>query len=1849
MAEPQQAPLLSLLDAGLARGGLQTDDVLAVLLPLLREAAALHEQGLVAPLDGVFAYRVTEAGALALAQPQGRPPVLHFDAVARLQAPAGSVLRVVGETRVTQDAEQGTEVADLAIDQAGPNDGTAPLARPAYLPGYRAWEHRLGHHDAASDILCLGQVLASLSCGLDFCAHEDLRLFVAHRDNLFRLQERLHPVVAGVIVEMTQLDRHRRAQDLPSVIRRLETYREQPQDLSLGRLGAAGDSVVARRRAVQVHLRDRLFDLSRRNRLLHFRPTQSTVNLTEASVPLVIDVKSIRADQLCVWGGEFAQQVLQGERVPLARWLRFEDQPYLAGALDRIIQEARRDRAEYGFSQLSLVLAFLRWHNLKENRDERIVSPLLLLPVELTRKKGVRDQYLLQAGGTEAEVNPVLRQQLRQVYGIALPETVEPGSGAIEAFHAQLQAGIAATEPGVQLELVREPAIELVHQRARQRLEQFRRRQRAGAAPATPAAAVDYSYSADDFRPLGLKLFHEHVRPQPLPLRAAVGGAPAVRLPQMAANPASNEAQATTFALHERAGNPYQWDFDLSTVTLGNFNYRKMSLVRDYNALIDADMPNPAFDRVFSLQPRALESEPPAPLPPAEQWAVVPADATQTAAVALARQGTSYIIQGPPGTGKSQTITNLIADYIGRGQRVLFVCEKRAAIDVVFHRLRQQGLDELCCVIHDSQADKKAFVQNLKQTYEHWLATPGDLDAQQQQRRTLLAGMEQDLQALQRFDAAMRSAPPHVGATVRELIQRLVVLRSGAAPPQEAMLTLQQREALPSFAQWQRHAGLAERLQRTLAETTGAATLAQHVFARLGDALVRSERPLARLAELTDRAEALLDGCGEALAQAWPQPALPAPLRLCDVAALVEQARHLEGLAARGQLALLDAASDWSHRLDAALAGLAALEGALAEAGRKTQHWTRKPDEADTQALLLQCRAQEGSLLRWLQPSWWRLSGELQRRYSFASHAVRPPRLRVLEDLAAEYQAQAALAQARAQFAQQFGAPEPGLLVQALAQLRERAAQDPVLAAWHRHLLGTQEGRGSVERLVALGRDADALVAALDELLRDAAGLDLDSLGTLVRDLREQADVLPDLLPLLQELADAESAVAHSLRTLALPADAMEQAVAHESLDRVYRSERWLPRFDGAVLARHADRLAAAGQQLLELNARTVRAAVRHRFAGHVQRSSLAASQLDAEGKLFKKAYSAGRRELEHEFGKTMRYKAIRELASADSGRVVRDMKPVWLMSPLSVSDTLPLAPDLFDVVIFDEASQIPVEEAVPALYRAPQVIVVGDEMQLPPTSFFTSARDGEDDELAVEEEGERFAVVLDADSLLNQGARNLPATLLAWHYRSRYEALIGYSNAAFYAGNLYTIPDRSVPAGGRGDIAVRSTELSPESMAAHADALLARAISFHAVADAVYARSCNEAEARYIAWLVRELLNRETGRSLGVVAFSQAQQGAIEAALAELGAADPAFAARLEAEYTREEDDQFCGLFVKNLENVQGDERDIIILSICYGRGPDGRMLMNFGPINQRGGEKRLNVIFSRARHHMAVVSGIRHDAITNDYNEGAAALKHFLRYAECVSRGDRGLAQRVLEGLNPLARTALGGVAGADEMSQQLAAALRERGHAVDERVGQSRFRCDLGIRSADGSHYALAILIDTAAHYANRDVMERHVSRPRILGSFGWRTVQVLARDWLHDPQAVLGTIERALRQEAEPPEAVALPEIDTSAAPAEESPLPPQESVMEAAAPAAPLPAPAAAATAVPARHFECTEGSARKFWRISRQGIDVTVSYGRIGTQGQTQIKQFVTEQRAEQEVQKLVAEKLKKGYVETPP
>ncbi len=1782
------------LTKGIERGGFETEDVLAAVMPLMREVAAMHEAGAVAPLRGLGAIRVIEARALGLTETCGVPSQRNDARVRELLAPVGRGLEVIGESKRETDIDTFAQnVTNLDVGSAD-----AEITRPVFLPGYTTWEHAIGHHDELTDVHSLGLILASLACALDFTDAEDVALFANSRGNLFALARRLHPVLASVITEMTELHRGRRAQDLPTIIRRLETYRDQPVDVDITTLpGLEKGSKKDKRAVIQTHLRDRLFEVSRRNKLLYFRSTQSTLNLTVASVPLVLDYRNVKPEDLLYWHDSLAQEISAGNTLPLNRWLRMEEAPYLPGQLDKLISEARRDRAEYGFSQLRLVLTFLRWHNLKEAPQERIHSPLLLLPVELSKKKGVKDHYTLEPSDTEAEVNPALRHHLKQLYNIDLPETIDLRTTTLAAFHEQLKAQIHASEPGVSLTLTEKPRIQLFHEKAKQRVDQYRRRL-ARSGRNVRAAKVDFSYDKADFRPLGLQVFQKKIVPAPLPLRDLAGAPPLPRQLNMVA-----ETERKTFSLVEDGmGNPYSWEFDLCSLTLANFNYRKMTLVRDYAQLISSDTPNAAFDRVFSLEPKAVDAPAIPVVPPSQQHLIIAADATQVGAIARSRTGESFIIQGPPGTGKSQTITNLIADFVGRGKRVLFVCEKRAAIDVVFHRLRQQGLDELCCLIHDSQTDKKEFILNLKQTYEQWLASGSAADTSESKRNAALSILEADLAALEKFTASSAMANP--------LLLRLIELR-GAAEGEAPM----QGDAVPLYDDWQRGGDGVIRLASALEDLGAEPVFAKHPLRWLRDL----EAPASRLEDLEQRLSDLDD--------ALQQTGLPMEHwdTLGDVAQLLESTTRLLPLARKGLLSLLDANSQTTSSFGKLCAEHTKKLKALDAAQKKTANWRDKLPAAETQDALAQAEKLQG-FLSFLNPAWWHLRKVLASRYDFSKHAVKPAWTKVLTELVAEHEAAAELETVRTKCEQEFAGDDPETLRQELARLSAQDAS-PAALALREKLLGSAHGTALVETLAALAPGFTQLRGELSQTLFEPETHSLAHLAAAIREMLEEMDALPELVPALHDLAAAPPALARAVRTLPLPPSQLEAACAAKSLEAIYRSDRVLQRFDGHVLKQKLDRVAKAHRQWLDHNAGWIRTQTRRRFMEHVQTANQSATVLTPEQKLFKKTFSTGRRELEHEFGKTMRFKSIRDLAAGDSGQVVRDLKPIWLMSPLSVSDTLPLDATSFDVVIFDEASQIPVEEAVPAAYRAQQVIVVGDEMQLPPTSFFSTSSD-EEDEITLEDEGEKISVLMDADSFLAQSARNLPSTLLAWHYRSRYEALISFSNAAFYGGELYTIPDRQIAHRDSGETRIKS----PEEAAALVPALLSRPISFIQCEAMPYENRRNAGEAASIAHIVRALLSGASKLSIGIAAFSEAQQGEIESALDALASTDPAFESLLEAEYAREEDDQFCGLFVKNLENIQGDERDIILMSVCYGRDATGRILMNFGPINQRGGEKRLNVIFSRARHHMVLLSSLRHSDITNDYNDGANALKSFLHYAESLSSGEVTLARQVLDGLNPMKRQALALDQVSGIASEQIANALRQRGWQADTQIGQSRFRCDVAVRTNDAAQHQVGILLDVTG---NTGVLERFHTQPSILKAFGWQALVILAKDWWHDPQSVIERIERLLRNDTAD-EAEASEELEPS--------IQEPEITIEPSAPASQPPSLTSPPSSM--KRFELIEGGSKKFWEIGQSGCDMTVRYGRIGTNGQTQIKSFPDEARAAREVQKLIAEKVKKGYAE---
>ncbi len=432
-----------------------------------------------------------------------------------------------------------------------------------------------------------------------------------------------------------------------------------------------------------------------------------------------------------------------------------------------------------------------------------------------------------------------------------------------------------------------------------------------------------------------------------------------------------------------------------------------------------------------------------------------------------------------------------------------------------------------------------------------------------------------------------------------------------------------------------------------------------------------------------------------------------------------------------------------------------------------------------------------------------------------------------------------------------------------------------------------------------------------------------------------------------------------------------------------------------------------------------------------------------------------------------------------DSRHVLHRLFPCMLMSPLSVAQFLDMKPGLFDLVIFDEASQMETPDAIGAIARANQTVIVGDPKQLPPTSFFSSGL-GKTEEASENQ---------DADSILEDAlAIGMPSLYLTRHYRSRHESLISFSNNIFYDGRLLTFPSVN-------DSERKVTHIDP-----------------HGIYDYGKTRT-NVIEAQAVADYVINRLE-QSAESIGIVTFSKAQSNLIEEMLTKSLSRNKVAARNL--------DHATEPVFIKNLETVQGDERDIIIFSVGYGPDKEGKVSLNFGPLNQQGGERRLNVAVTRAKCEMVVFSSLMPEHIPADaaLSKGVSALRSFISYSI-----DGKLPE--VENKSSYNR---------DELVEQIASRLRREGYMVNNNVGRSDFRVDIAITDAtDPDSYCIGIIIDGLNYRALPTIRDREITIPAVLENLGWRIHRIWALDWLDNPDAVIRHISEMAKPQhlATPP--------------------------------------------------------------------------------------------------------------------
>jgi very-short-patch-repair endonuclease len=1025
---------------------------------------------------------------------------------------------------------------------------------------------------------------------------------------------------------------------------------------------------------------------------------------------------------------------------------------------------------------------------------------------------------------------------------------------------------------------------------------------------------------------------------------------------------------------------------------MGTFTYAKLPMVRDLQAatevLNDSDVVAAiAGDPDAQELLGADEGNEPLVDSPEQDYSVLDADSSQRSAINTVLSGRSLVIHGPPGTGKSQTIANLIAALVARGRKVLFVAEKRAAIDAVLSRLKGVQLGGAVLDIHDGTRDRVRIARDLGDTLEEAQRT-SEPDVRDLHRRLL------DRQSrLARHVAALHQPHQPWGVTPFQVQSALLGV------PENARTHV--RIAAPERIGGEQ----ADRIRDELRE-----------FAHLGGFTIRPK------------------------STAW----FGAALRTTD------QARQACDLASRLSTRTLPM---HAHRVGQACADM------------RLRPRASYPDALEMVRLCAAVRAS----LRIFAPDIYAADPD-----RLAAAAGNGAGLSFMERRALRKQARSLIVSA----AELSGEQLTAALTRAAAELarwRQLRADD-----------GLPRVPADLADLEALTEDCEAQLAALRAFVR--VGADPQPLIDRLAADQDTAWKLPRLYELGIRFDDVG---------LGALLDDLAQREAEPDLAAATFNHAWYSAILDQVKVRDSRYAANAGPALDEIASDFRTHDVQH-LAANAARVRRAWAQALAEAcdrhplqaRVIKKQAALRRGHL-----------PLRRLVD-QTGDVLFVVKPCWAMSPLMVSQVLP-ATRLFDVVIFDEASQIVPADAIPAIMRGHQIVVAGDDRQLPPTNFFRQVSDP-DEEAAEEDEslvsfGAGFESVLDALRPL------LPTAPLAWHYRSRDERLVAFSNTRIYGGALTTFPGVFTDDCLRHVVVAQGPEPGQEVSVT--------------------------AEVRKVVDLILEHAREYPAESLGVIALGIRHAERIEAALREALAETEGEDAPLEAFFAEDGQEPF---FVKNLERVQGDERDAIILSIGYGKHPDGRMRYQWGPLLRDGGERRLNVAATRAKHRLTLVSSFSGHEVDPDRvtKAGARLLADYLDYA---SSG----------GTAPEAS----GAAEPDAFEADVRDRLAACGITVVPQYGVGGYRVDFAAtHPKDAGRMVLAIEADGASYRESGSVRDRDRLRGEHLQRLGWRYHRLWSTNWFRDPDGELAKVRQAYEQAVSRAEPVSPPK-PPQAAPAQ----------------------------------------------------------------------------------------------------
>lgn len=1071
---------------------------------------------------------------------------------------------------------------------------------------------------------------------------------------------------------------------------------------------------------------------------------------------------------------------------------------------------------------------------------------------------------------------------------------------------------------------------------------------------------------------------------------------------------------------------------------LGNFTFGEFVMWNDMhlhkNELIKNKIVKSLVDGALTFDatvPEAVDED--------DVFLPMSADGSQLHAIKMAANDVSFVLHGPPGTGKSQTITALIANALTKGKTVLFVAEKQTALEVVAKRLNGLGIGAFCLELHSSKTNAREVLSQLEEPLN--LNCQGSEQSYEEKLEEALKLRKE----LDQYGKLIHKRLPS-GYSLRELID----LYEDMGSVKEITFDTTYTDMLDSKI----IAAHKRILEKMIAYGKGVGRNRIKDFAPIrldtySQTLRTGLKPV--VLEYLEAAKNLNEGISK----------LTTELTIVEPISKEQVEKFFELIQPGEQTEICPEDVDNLEKIEfahqAAIKYLQLFDIAMEQQRIALTVWKKEFLDLDMEGFIAELNAAnsrffKGRALKALQ----------DKLIPFANHVINMDVVDSQLQLVVAYQN-----------AKQSTEDAYNVIPETFKkQMKENATVDDIneitacLTASYEAAKANEKKRIiPLEDLARLATQIDLLFkekdqfeiayAAISDLLNlnesYFADVWLSSQIHFAEKLLEQMDYMKEWISYYQTKCEAFSV------GLAPAVNEYESGMSDDTLINAYKKgvyqtliyttidqEPILNAFNGATFADKISYFKKVDQELVQL----AKDVMFYRLAKNLP-SSMDGIEIRKEINLLRKAIT----------GKQKLY--IRSLFDQIS-HILHRLCPCILMSPMSVSQYISMDSEQFDLVVFDEASQIPTHKAIGAIARAKNAIVVGDPKQMPPTNFFDS---GGDDTLTAEE-----LKKTDLDSILEDClALGLPSAYLKWHYRSRHESLIQFSNATFYDNNMLTFPS------------VNDRESK---------------VHMHFVVGD-YHKGTNKMEAREI---VKEIIKRSReeshkDESIGVVTFNINQRDLIESLLQKEYERDAEFDvwAHGGREHEREE------IFIKNLENVQGDERDVILFSITYGPDEEGRVNQNFGPINKPGGDKRLNVAFSRARCEMMIFSSLKpENIVVKNHNPGTQAFHDFLKLAELGSKPieeqpeeyvyeDRGIMNGICD-------------------------AIISAGYEVQRHIGHSDFQIDIGVVNPyEPATYLLGIMLDGETYAMTKDTKDREVSQLGVLGGLGWKLYRIWIMDW------------------------------------------------------------------------------------------------------------------------------------------